>query len=217
VFYSQFIPLNSTKALLAAAICLTMTSVPALAQRGGASPQAVSTFLSNPSEVLAKSPNGGPELVSAVRDLVQADPATLQPIVNLLANASKGQKSSIGAALAQAAKIVVRTNPAFAAQIQQAILDTKDQDVVLAFAAASGDSPIGAGAGGGAGGAGGGASGGQVSPLPGGPTGTGGPQQIGGGGVNTPLFSYTSSVAGLAPTTNTGTTTFTTISSSVSP
>lgn len=203
---------SSPKALLAIALCLTaLTSVPALAQRGGASPQTVSAFLSNPADLLAKSPDGGPELVTSVRDLVQADPATLQPIVNLLAKASKGQKSSIGAALAQAAKIVVRSNPAFAAQIQQAILETKDEDVVLAFAAASGDRPIGAGAGGGAGG--GGASGGQVNPLPGGPTGTGGPQQIGGPGVNTPNFSYTSSVAGLAPTN----TTTTTISSSVSP
>jgi hypothetical protein len=200
--------------LFAAAVCLaTFVSVPADAQRVGASPQAVSAFFSNPSELLTKSPNGGPELVNNVRDLVTADPATLQPILNLLAKATKEQKTAIGAALAQAAKIVVRTNPALATEIQQAILNTKDQDVVLAFAAGSGDRPIGA-----AGAGAGGGVGGQTNPLNF-ANGGGGPQNIGNPGTNTPFFSYTSSVGGLASnTTTTGTSgTVTTISSPVSP
>ena len=197
--------------ILAVAISFgALMSVPAMAQRVGASPQAVTTFLSNPSDLMTRSPNGGAEMVSAIRDLVTADPATLQPVLNLLANATKEQKTAIGSALAQAAKIVVRTNPALATEIQQAILNTRDQDVVLAFAAGAGDVPIGAGGGAGAGG--GGASGGQTNPLQFG-SGGGTAQTIGQGGTNTPNFSYTSSVAGLGntPTANSA------ISAAVSP
>jgi|GEM_PF-3111064 hypothetical protein len=194
--------------VLVAASFTFQSCTPALAQRP---PQAVPQFLSNPSELLTKSPDGGAELVGAVRDLVASDPATLQPILNLLANANKDQKAAIGAGLAQAAKIVVRTNPGLATEIQQAILNTKDQDVVLAFAAGAGDRPIGAAGGGGGGG---GASGGQTNPLQFGPGGTGGAQSIGGNGTNTPFFSYTSSVSGLGATT-TGTTGA--VSASVSP
>jgi hypothetical protein len=132
--------------------------------------------------------------------------------LNQLANANKDQKSAIGAGLAQAAKIVVRTNPGFATEIQQAILNTKDQDVVLAFAAGAGDRPIGA-AGGGAGA--GGASGGQTSPLSFFAGGAGGPAGIGGPATNTPFFSYTSSVV---PATNNSTlATNNTLTTSVSP
>jgi hypothetical protein len=198
--------------LAAAFACIvTVATAPALAQRQTPQ-QAVTQFLNNPSELLGKAPNGGPELVSAVRDLVTTDPATLQLILNQLANANKDQKSAIGAGLAQAAKIVVRTNPGFANEIQQAILNTKDQDVVLAFAAGAGDRPIGAAGGGGAPG---GASGGQTSPLSFFAGGAGGPAGIGGPATNTPFFSYTSSVV---PATNNSTlATNNTLTTSVSP
>jgi hypothetical protein len=197
--------------LAAAFACIvTVATAPALAQRQTPQ-QAVTQFLNNPSELLGKAPNGGPELVSAVRDLVTTDPATLQLILNQLANANKDQKSAIGAGLAQAAKIVVRTNPGFANEIQQAILNTKDQDVVLAFAAGAGDRPIGAAGGG----APGGASGGQTSPLSFFAGGAGGPAGIGGPATNTPFFSYTSSVV---PATNNSTlATNNTLTTSVSP
>lgn len=199
-------------ASFAAAICLAaFTSSPAAAQRMGAPPQTVSLFLNNPSELLTKHPTGGVEMIVSVRDLVTADPATLQPIINQIANANKDQKIAIGTALAQAAKIVVRTNPAFATEIQQAILDYKDQEVMLAFAAGSGDRPIGAGGGGGGG------VGGQTNPLTFGGSG-GGLQNIGQNGTATPFFSYTSGVAGLGAIAgnNTGTAT-TIISAPVSP
>ena len=197
----------AASALIALSISAQVSS-PAFAQR---SPQAMAQFLSNPGDLLAKSPNGGAELVSSVRDLVSGDSATLQPIINLIANANKEQKAAIGAGLAQAAKIVVRTNPGLATEIQQAILNTKDQDVVLAFAAGAGDRPIGAGGGGG----GGGAGGGQTNPLQFGSGGTGGAQQIGGNGTNTNPFTYTSGVTGLGNTFTNNTSG--TVSSSVSP
>ena len=200
--------ITGVAALAILAMCVaTQVPTPASAQR---SPQATAQFLSNPAELLGKNPTGGAELVSAVRDLVSGDPATLQPIINLIANANKDQKAAIGAGLAQAAKVIVRSNPGLATEIQQAILNTKDQDVVRAFAAGAGDRPIGAGGGGGGGG---GAGGGQTNPLQFGGGGGGGPQQIGGNGTNTPMFSYTSNVTGLGNTfTNSGT-----VSSSVSP
>ena len=97
-------------------------------------------------------PAGGPELVAQIRDLVVANKDTLGPVINLLAGANKDQKNAIAAGLAQAAKVVVgKRDQAYATQIQQAILDTKDQDVVLAYAGAAGDQPIGAAGGGGGG------------------------------------------------------------------
>ena len=201
----HFATRSGRAAMLAVAVSVaSIVAVPAMAQRVGASPQAVTLFLSNPPEVLTRSPKGGAEMVSILRDLVTADAATLQPIISLLPNANKDQKQAIGAAFAQAAKIVVRTNPGLATEIQQAIINTRDQDVVLAFAAGAGDAPIGAAGGGGGAGAGGGI-GGQTNPLAFGGGGSG-VQTIGQAGTNTPNFTYTSSVAGLGntPTANAG-------------
>jgi hypothetical protein len=213
IFKSSF-SVGGKGAVLAAAVFLVSVSAQSsFAQRSGASPAQVSSFLSNPKELLNKSPNGGADFVSGVRDLVTGDPATLQPVLQLLANANKSQRAAIGAALAQAAKIVVRTNPGLAAEIQKAVLETKDEELVLAFAAGSGDRPIGAG-GAGAGGGAGGASGGPTGTIGASGGGGSGIEGIGGPGVNTPLFSYTSNVGGLTATPNNTTTT---ITSSVSP
>jgi hypothetical protein len=194
-------------AFLAVAISLAgLTTTPAMAQRIGASAQTVSVFLGNPTELITRSPKGGAEMVANVRDLVTGDAATLKPILSLLSNVNKEQKQAIGAAFAQAAKIVVRTNPSFAAEIQQAILNSRDEDLVLAFAAGAGDAPIGAAGGsGGMGGGAGGGIGGQTSPLVFG-SGNSGVQAIGQAGVSTANFSYSSSVAGLGntPTANAG-------------
>ncbi|WP_159010142.1 hypothetical protein [Bradyrhizobium sp. S69] len=154
-------------------------STPALAQ---STPGTVAQFLISPSELLAKSPNGGPGFVAAVRDLVAINPATLQPVLNLLANANRNQKSAIGAGLAQAARRVAKTNPGFAAEIQKAILNTRDQDVVLAFAAGSGDRPIGVAV----------ADGYRTSPT-----------NIDPNVTSRPLFSYASSVSGLGALSDT--------------
>lgn len=83
---------------------------------------------------------------------------------------------AIGSGLGQAAQIVVRTNQAYAGQIQQAIAGSACEQVKVAFASVTGNVPIGA-AGGGAGGLGGGAGG-----ASGGQTGTSG---LASGGTNT--------------------------------
>jgi hypothetical protein len=157
--------------------------------------------LSDQKSILQSYPAGGPELVAQIRDLVVASKDTLGPVINLLAGANKDQKNAIAAGLAQAAKVVVgKRDQAYATQIQQAILDTKDQDVVLAYAGAAGDQPIGAAGGGGA--ASGGASGGQTNAVGGTPSGTGSAQDIPGGSTPTGQFSFTSSVGGTSGFSN---------------
>jgi hypothetical protein len=179
------------------------------------SPQVISAFTNDPAGFLKQYPEGGAQFISRIRDLVASDPTTLDPILKLIGDATKDQKTAIGAALAQAARICVRTDQAFATDIQQAIAQTKDHDVVLAFTSTSGDQPTGA-VGGGAGGAGGG-TGGQTNPLVSTLTYTGPAQRIGNDPTPTPLFTYTSSVTGTSGTSTTTTTTsFFTISSPVS-
>jgi hypothetical protein len=191
-------------------LLMTVAPQPGFAQQT----KSAGDFLKDQSSILPAYPTGGPGLVAQIRDLLVADPTnTLDPVIKLLSSANKDQKNAIAAGLAQAGKILAgRKDQDDANKIQQAVLDTKDQDVVLAFAGAAGDQPIGAGGGGGAGSAG--ASGGQTSSLGGAPTGTGGAQPIDGSSSPTSPFSYTSSVSG-GGTTNGST--LTTLTLSVSP
>ncbi|MGN1287330.1 MAG: hypothetical protein ACI4XG_12210 [Bradyrhizobium sp.] len=206
---------------------LAVVAMLALAAPGGAAmaqtqggliqlSQAVTNFKANPEQLLTQFPNAGVELTSRARDFALNDPTSLDPLIALLAKASKDQKTAIAAGLAQAARIVVRSNQPYATRIQQAIADTKDLDTVMAFAAASGDTGTAATGAGGAGSAG--ASGGQTSAI--GATGAraGALEAINGNSVNTGIFSFTSSVSSSGNTT-TGTTTGTgtTLISTVTP
>ena len=154
--------------------------------------QTISAFSGNPSDMLRRFPEGGSRMLAQARDLAASDPTTLSLILGLVANANKEQKAAIGASLAQAARICVRTDQAYATDIQQAIAKTKDEEVVLAYAGIAGDQPTGSTGTGFSGGA----AGGQTNALAGVPTGTGGPQGIGNAGVNTGQFTITSSVTG---------------------
>src|SRR5579872_4210554 len=106
---------------------------------------AVSAFTANPGDALAKAPQGGGALVREIRDLAASDSATLPVIAGLLKDANDDQKRAIGSGLAQAAKICLPKDQAYATQIQQTIADSKDPVLQLAYAAAAGDQPIGAG------------------------------------------------------------------------
>ncbi len=118
---------------------------------------AVADFKSNPLQMLVQNPAGGAQMVSRLRDLVASDPSTLSLVMSMLPSTNKDQKTAMGAALAQAARICVRTDRAFAVQIQQVIAETKGSELIAAFASAAGDQPIAAAGGpgfpGGAGGA----------------------------------------------------------------
>jgi hypothetical protein len=94
-------------------------------------------FLADPDQILLENPNGGPRLAADVRDLALSDPATLQSILGLLPKASKAQKVAIGAGLAEAARVSARSNPGYAKEIQQAVAQTKDADLIQAYDAAT--------------------------------------------------------------------------------
>jgi hypothetical protein len=157
-------------------------------------------------------------LISAVRDLVVAEKTALKPIIAALKLASSEEKSAIGTALGQAAQAVLKSDPPFAAEIQQALAESSDSVAILAFAGVTGNVPIGATGGaaagaGGAGGAGGSAGGGAG----GGGGGTGGG---GGGGGSTQAVVFSSNVTAPSTTTITTTTTNTIVTNaltSVSP
>ncbi len=186
---------------MAAAIVAVVVAMSAAPQQASAQQPpglTATSFLANPGQILQQYPNGGPLMITAIRDLAVSDPATLNTIVGLLPNASKEQKGAIGAGLAQAARILVKTNQAAAGLIPEAIARSNDQDVVLAFLIANGErelGTIGGGAGAG-GGASGGAVGGQTNPLPGLVGSTGGAQGIPGGSAGTNAFGFSSTVSG---------------------
>jgi hypothetical protein len=141
------------RAATGAAIACCIFAGPAGAQTR--QDQAIAQFLANPSQVLQQYPNGGPRLISLIRDVAVAHPDALQTIVGLLNGANADQQSAIGSALGQAANIVVKTNQAYANQIQQAVAKSGSDDANTSFAAVTGNVNIGSVGGGGGGGGGG--------------------------------------------------------------
>jgi hypothetical protein len=135
--------------------------------------QDVQAFLANPAQLLQQNPDGGPTLISRIRDPAASDPATLWVIIRLLASGTANQKSAIGAGLGQAAQMCVRTDQVDAAEIQRQVGASGIEEAITAMAAVLGDRPIG-GLGGGPGGGGGGSGGGgpiTAFSVPFGPTG----------------------------------------------
>lgn len=211
--------LRATAVALAAGwICIQLPGQMAMAAT--LTPQQISQFQANPAATLAQYPDGGPELVSFIRDLILTDPATLNTVMGLVPTAKPGQQTAIGTGLGQAAQALVRTNPAVASLIQQALVACGSglqqpggrspcENAVLAYAGVTGNvATAAAGGGGGGGGAG-------VGPTSGPPS--GGPNT----GSNSAGANSTTNVGGLTTggstisggggttTTNTTTTTST--------
>jgi hypothetical protein len=140
----------------------------------------IDKFLLDPAQILLDNPNGGAGLISSIRNLAASNPNTLPAIIALLSNANNEQKVAIGTALGQAAQACLRPDPTYAAQVQRQLGASTDQPAILAFAAVTGDRPIGGVGGGGGGGAGasGGGVGGQTSSLGGSNSGTAGLQNF---------------------------------------
>lgn len=115
----------------------------------------VNNFIANPASLLSDFPNGGAQMISRVRDLVASNPDALAAIVAQLINANTSQQSAIGSGLGQAARICLRSDQAFATQIQQLIASQGTDSAKAGFAAVNPDVQIGAaGASGGGGGTG---------------------------------------------------------------
>jgi hypothetical protein len=165
--------------------------------------QTVAEFIANPTQLLQQFPNGGPEIISKIRDLAASNPTTLPLILNLIGAANAAQIDAIGAGLGQAALVCVRTDQAYASEIQRAVAATNNDALTLAFAAVLGDKQIGALGGGGGGG------GGPTGPLFGTLGGSGGTSTnfANSGTINRePNFFTLSNVSGIGPGSTTTTT-----------
>ena len=106
--------------------------------------QTVADFVANPAQLLQQFPNGGPDFIPKIRDYVASGPATLPLILNLAGPSNPTQIDAIGTGLGQAALVCVRTDQAYANEIQQAVAAINNDALMLAFAAVFGDKPIGA-------------------------------------------------------------------------
>ena len=136
----------------------------------------ITEFKASPNSLLQQYPTGGPQLISRVRDLGASDPTTLPGLIALLKDraTTPDQMRAIVGGLAQVARMAATSDAPFANEIQTAIANTGNADVIAAYQAATGDVQIAATGGGGAGGGGTGA---------GGPTGTSGFATGGTGGA----------------------------------
>jgi hypothetical protein len=131
---------------------------------GFALPLTLHEFQADPNQALLDNPNGGGKLTSLIRQLTLADPNDLPLIINLLMTTTPAQAAAIGSGLGQAALALVRINQPYATQIQQLLAAADNADANAAYAAVTGNQPIGAVGAGGAGSSGG--LGGQINPLP---------------------------------------------------
>ena len=84
--------------------------------------QTIQEFLSDPAVLLAQFPDGGANGCASPRS--RSDASTLSALVGLLATANTNQTNAIGTGLGQTDVLAVKTDPAYANAIQQAIART---------------------------------------------------------------------------------------------
>lgn len=159
-------------------------------QQSAAATKTIADFLANPGALLEHYPFGGGSIVSTVRDLVMADPSTLNAVLSLIPKANLDQKNAIGNGLGLAALELARRDLKDATTVQQAIVRLDDPIVLAAYAAVTGDQNLAAaGPGGGGGGSPGGGGESETDP----PTATG-------GAADTPSFSLNTAVDNIPDT-----------------
>lgn len=151
----------SRLALTVALASFSLAALPAMAapvipSDSTLSPQAIQQFLANPSSLLSQFPNGGPQLADEVYKLAGTDPATLPALTALLQTATPQEAAAIGEGLGKVADQAVKTDQAYATQIQQAIVGAHNSPALVAFDAAIGGNIQLTAAGPGGGGGGGG-------------------------------------------------------------
>jgi hypothetical protein len=101
--------------------------------------QVVSQLVNDPGRLLTQFPDGGPEMIPLIRDLVASDPGSLPLIVSLNAKANPEQIEAIGTGLGQAALVCSRTAQAFATEILRMTLTADNRTLSQAFSAVMGD------------------------------------------------------------------------------
>jgi hypothetical protein len=123
------------RGLLFSAIAGSALALPAVA---AAPAQTVQQFLSKPSDILAQYPNGGPEMVQAIQDLLTADPRTLNAVLSLLAQMNPAQSTATGTALGKYALAVLPVDQPRAVQIQDLVVGSNNVVAMGAFDAVVG-------------------------------------------------------------------------------
>lgn len=161
----------------------------------------VDQFLANPAQVLTQFPNGGPRLISLVRDTAIAHPEALQALINLMKTASPAQQLAFGSGFGQAAQIVSKTDETYANQIRAAVAGSGSDRANTAMNGVTGDvaiASVGGAGGGGGGGSGGTAGGGSGSGGPTGGSNTGTGQVFGSNSSQTSQQTFTGGGAGVS-------------------
>ena len=142
-------PQSALRALAAAAIAGAVVAGTSLASISSAmaavySPQqalpatTIQQFLANPAGLLTQyqnDPAGLANLTKEVRDLAASDPQTLNDLIGLLTSATPDQASAIGTGLGQAAEMAINSDPAYATQIQTAVVGARSNPALVAFTA----------------------------------------------------------------------------------
>jgi hypothetical protein len=126
------------------------------------SDSAIAQFKADPQALLTIYASAGLPLSTEVRSLVLTDPSLVDALITVAKGANDAQKAAIGAGLAEAARIIVATDPKRAAQIQIAVAQSGLEPLITAYIAGSNATVTAAtgGEGGGGGGGGGGPTGG---------------------------------------------------------
>ncbi len=93
----------------------------------------IQQFLADPAALLPQFPNGGPQMITRVRDLAASDPATADALIGLLKTANPDQSSAIGTALGQVALMAVSTDQPFAVDLQTEIAQSGNTSALVAF------------------------------------------------------------------------------------
>jgi hypothetical protein len=122
------------------------------------SDSAIAQFKANPQGLLATYASAGLPLSTEVRSLVLTDPSLVDALITVAKGANDAQKAAIGAGLAEAARIIVASDPKLAAQIQVAVAQSGLEPLITAYIAGS-NATVTAATGGGGGDAGGGGGG----------------------------------------------------------
>jgi len=125
------------RGLLLATMAGSGLALPAMA---AVSPQTLQQFLNQPSSLLSQYPNGGPEMVQAVQDLLTSDPRALNAVLSLLRSnqITPAQSTAVGTASGKYALSVLNTDQPRAVQIQDSIVDSKNVVAMAAFDAVVG-------------------------------------------------------------------------------
>ena len=98
---------------------------------------AIAQFKANPQGLLTTYASAGLPLSTEVRSLVLTDPSLVDALITVAKSANDAQKAAIGAGLAEAARIIVATDPKLAAQIQVAVAQSGLQPLITAYIAGS--------------------------------------------------------------------------------